>query len=207
MIGALFAASLSIAAPADGASVPPGDISITLSARGAPAGAHAHVLLDRGPALEAGLGSPLVLKAVAAGPHFVRAVLCGKDHVSVKQGTAFALSRFWVGPRAKDEEFALSAEQRYWPDPSKPMLTLVLPTGADPEAPLLDVFVKGADLSRRGYKVRVVLDRRELPLLTEEKPVRLRAKAGKHRLTVDLLDKRGTKVQPQDRTDRMFIAR
>jgi hypothetical protein len=68
--------------------------------------------------------------------------------------------------------------------------------------------VSGARLARRGDKVRIVLDKRELPLTTEWKPVPLRrARAGAHRLTIDLLDRRGLKVKNAvNRTDRAFVA-
>jgi hypothetical protein len=77
-----------------------------------------------------------------------------------------------------------------------------------PEHPVLDFYVSGTKLARRGAKVRVVLDKRELPLVTQWKPERLpRARAGVHALTVDLLDRRGLKVHNAvNRTDRTFTA-
>jgi hypothetical protein len=207
MIGALAAASLAITSPADRSSIPPGDISITFALRGAPRDAHLHVLLDKGPALEAPLAGTFVLKGVAAGPHLLRAVLCGRDHVSLKRRSTFALSRFWAGPRNADPVIAVAAERRAWPDQKRPLLTMVLPHGEGSEPPVLDLFVKGAALSRRGYRARVVVDRRELRLMTDAKPRKLKLKPGKHRITVDLLDRRGTKVAPIDRTDRTFTVR
>ena len=61
-------------------------------------------------------------------------------------------------------------------------------------------------LARRGDKVRIVLDKRELPLATEWKPVALRrARHGTHKLTIDLLNRKGLKVKNAvNRTDRVF---
>jgi hypothetical protein len=218
---AVAAATLAITAPADQADLPAADISIALEAHGAPAGAHAHVFVDRGPALEADLAKPLVLHDVARGPHAIRAVLVGADHVSVKADGALALARVQVGAPddgalalarvqvgAPDDDVTTAAETegRAWPDPKRPILTLVLPSGAANDRPLIDVHLRGATLSRRGFKVRVVVDKRELPLMADEKPRRLRLKPGKHRITVDLLDQKGLKVaNAVNRTDRSFV--
>ena len=196
MIQLLLAASIAIIAPADQASLEPGDIHITLAAQGEAEGSHAHVVLDRGPALEAKLDEPLVLHQVKPGAHSIRAVLVNRDHLSYKTAAALALARISVGP---------TDQQSDWPEPKKPILTLVLPTGGAGDAPVLDVHVRGATLSRRGYKVRVVIDKREMPLMTAERPRKLKLKKGKHSITVDLLDERGTKVtNAVNRTDRKF---
>jgi len=103
------------------------------------------------------------------------------------------------------------------------LLTYVLPLGEAPEglelspqadiedasAPVLDFYLSGAKLARRGDKVRVVLDKRELPLITDWKPLPLKraARAGAHKITIDLLDRRGTKVKNAvNRTDRVFVS-
>ena len=201
------AASLAFASPDDRATVAPGDVEIWFKASGVQADAHAHVILDGGPALEAELAAPFTLKAVEAGPHVLRAVLVGKDHVSIKGRRTLAVLRFWAGPRPDDKKIAAAVEGAAWPPRKKPILTLVLPRGRtehEATGALLDVHVSGATLSKRGHKVRVVVDLKELPLLTEEKPLRLRLKPGTHRVTVDLLDKRATKVAPFNRTDRVF---
>jgi hypothetical protein len=78
--------------------------------------------------------------------------------------------------------------------------------GAD--KPVLDFYLANGRLGRRGDKVRIVLDRRELPLMTEWKPQHLRrARGGAHKLTIDLLNRRGLKVKNGfNRTDRVFTA-
>lgn len=71
---------------------------------------------------------------------------------------------------------------------------------------VLDFYLSGAKLVRRGYRVRVVIDKKEYPTVRAWKPVRLdRLRAGAHRITIDLLDRRGNKVRDlQGRTDRTF---
>jgi hypothetical protein len=197
---------------------------------------HAHVIVDNEPAFEVSdLSTPLRLTGLAPGPHLLRAVLCRPWHEIVKAPHAFALARFWIGPRLTGKA-GKAAEFVAWPDPKKPILTYVLPIGgpraeielakevpqspdaAQPEtsAPLpatpggdravLDFYLANGKLARRGDKMRIVLDRRELPLATEWKPIPLRrAKHGTHRLTIDLLNRKGLKVKNAvNRTDRVF---
>ena len=126
-----------------------------------------------------------------------------------------------------------------WPDPKRPILTYVLPVGPPPaglklaresveqdpteekaldppaapapgaDRPVLDFYLANGRLARRGDKVRIVLDKRELPLITEWKPQHLRrARFGTHRLTIDLLNRKGLKVKNAvNRTDRAFTVR
>jgi hypothetical protein len=74
----------------------------------------------------------------------------------------------------------------------------------------LDFFLSGATLKKRGRgdKVRVVIDKKELPLVREWKPLLLKVRPGLHQLSVDLLDRRGTKVRNAvNRSDRRFTNR
>jgi hypothetical protein len=77
-----------------------------------------------------------------------------------------------------------------------------------PEKPVLDFYLSNVKLGRRGDKLRVVIDKRELPLVTEWKPLHLRhARPGPHKLTIDLLNRKGLKVKnAANRTDRAFVA-
>jgi len=72
--------------------------------------------------------------------------------------------------------------------------------------PVLDFYLSNAKLGRRGDKVRIVLDRRELPLMTDWKPHLLRgARGGAHRISIDLLSRKGVKVNNVvNRSDRLF---
>jgi len=194
---------------------------------------HAHLIVDNEPALEIDdVSQPLLLKGLARGPHLLRAVLCRPWHEVVKAPRAFAMARFWIGPTLTGKS-GKAAEYVAWPDPKKPILTYVLPVGpappaglslareganaaeveppADPpgERPVLDFYLANGRLARRGDKLRIVLDRRELPLIVEWKPQRLRrAHAGTHKVTIDLLNRRGLKVKNAvNRTDRVFVAR
>jgi hypothetical protein len=182
---------------------------------------HAHLIVDNAPAIEiADASAPLLLKGLGRGPHLLRAVLCRPWHEVVKAPKAFAMVRFWIGPRLEGKA-GKAAEYVAWPNPKKPILTYVLPIGsrgeqlelegaADPppghDRPVLDFYLSNARLARRGDKVRIVLDKRELPLITEWKPQHLRrARFGAHRITIDLLSRRGVKVKNAvNRTDRAF---
>jgi hypothetical protein len=75
-----------------------------------------------------------------------------------------------------------------------------------PRPPSLDFYLSNAKLGRRSYKVRVVLDRAELQLVKSWEPTRLpRLRPGRHRITIDLLDRRALEVPgPVNRTDRAF---
>jgi hypothetical protein len=249
-------ASLSLATPADQAELPADEgvrIEIKLSGYALgplqPGGPvpHAHLIVDNEPALELDDASaPYELRGLARGPHLLRVVLCRPWHEVVKAPHAFALARFWVGPRLEGKA-GHAAEFVAWPDVRKPFVTYVLPVGAPPEEleleqlqradavpdpsiatpgeaadagpppekqkrvsehPVLDFYLSNSKLARRGDKLKVILDRRELPLVTEWKPQHLRrARPGPHKLTVDLLNRKGLKVKNAiNRTDRAFVA-
>lgn len=225
-------ARVAIAAPKDLALLEGESVAIELKIDGYALGPlaaggpvpHAHLIVDNEPALEIDAAGPLALSGLRPGPHALRVVLCRPWHEVVKAPGAFALARFWLGPRLEGKA-GKAAEFVAWPDPKKAILTYVLPIGEpgkdaqdlsidsggdsaeDQREPVLDFYLSGAKLARRGDKVRVVLDKRELPLATEWKPVPLkRARAGAHRITIDLLDRRGLKVKNAvNRTDRNFI--
>jgi hypothetical protein len=73
-----------------------------------------------------------------------------------------------------------------------------------PPRAILDFYLSGAKLVRRGYRVRLVIDKKEYPTLRAWKPLRLdRLRPGLHHITIDLLDRRGNKVRDL-RTDRTF---
>jgi len=78
-----------------------------------------------------------------------------------------------------------------------------------PEVPTLDFYVSNTQLGRRAAKVRVVLDKAELPLVTTWEPKKLaRLKPGEHRITIDLLDSKGQKAaNTLNRTDRTFLVK
>ena len=185
------------------------------------------------------LSAPLRLTGLARGPHLLRAVLCRPWHEVVKAPRAFALVRFWVGQKlggkaGKAAEyvawpdrkkpiltyvlpvggppsgFELMREVQQQPDAASPESAAPLaPATPGADRPVLDFYLANAKLARRGDKVRIVLDRRELPLITEWKPLHLRrAHGGAHKITIDLLNRRGLKVKNAvNRSDRVFGTR
>jgi hypothetical protein len=277
-------ARVRFAEPADESQVGVSDDGVRVAvevfgyALGAPPGAppdaprpHAHLIVDN----EATLTieddrRPVLLKGLRPGPHVLRLVLCRPWHEVVKAPRAFALTRFWLGPRPEGKA-GRAAEALAWPNPKKPLLTYVLPLSPEapdgprlapvpepapsapsaPEAPAapigelavaatsiapvpvappappapaaraglrrkeprphvqLDFFLSAARLVRRGYRVRVVIDKKEYPTIRSWKPLRLdRLKPGVHHATIDLLDRRGTKTHTAlNRTDRVFLIR
>ena len=197
---------------------------------------HAHLIVDNEPALEiADARGTWLLGGLSPGPHLVRAVLCRPWHEVVKAPRAFAMARFWVGRRLQGKA-GKAAESVSWPERRKPILTYVLPIGEPPRhltlmreeppqdpteakqpeppppavaggnRPVLDFYLANARVARRGDKIRIVLDKRELPLITEWKPLPLqRAHSGTHAVTIDLLNRKGLKVKNVfNRTDRVF---
>jgi hypothetical protein len=180
---------------------------------------YALLLVDEGPArVVADPAAPLELRGLPPGPHLLRAVLARPWGELVKAPAAFAMTRVWVG-QPPDGSLRARREAEAWPDPKKPILTYVLPV-ADPgpqepellpaapatilRAPLLDFFLAGAKLKQgAGAKVRVVLDKKELPLVRAWEPMLLTLAPGEHRITIDLLDRHGTKVtNAVNRSDR-----
>jgi hypothetical protein len=118
-------------APADRAELPPGEVTVRIAIAGYAllGGAHAHLIVDSEPALQVDdISRPLTLKNVTPGPHLLRAVLCRPWHEVVKAPHAFTSVRFWSGPREAGRAGTL-AERQAWPDPSRPLLTYVLPLG------------------------------------------------------------------------------
>lgn len=241
-------ASVAFTAPRDLSQVDAGAVRIQLAVKGYALGVlqpggpapHAHLIVDNEPALEiSDVSRPWTLTGLAPGPHLVRAVLCRPWHEVVKAPKAFAMARFWIGPKLSGKA-GKAAEYVAWPEPRKPILTYVLPIGRAPDhltlareapaqdpteakpaepspppaplpganRPVLDFYLSNARVARRGDKIRIVLDKRELPLITEWKPQPLRrAHAGTHHLTIDLLNRKGLKVKNAvNRTDRAFIA-
>ena len=296
-------ATVAFRVPADGAELAPGDVALQLDVEGYALGAapgaarsdsaaaqsgasFAILLVDNDGALRVDDASaPLRLSGLAPGPHTLRAVLSRPWGEVVKAKGAFAMTRFWVGPRLADSDTARAAEQKIWPDPKHPILTYVFPLGelrqglslapdgpasaptpepaatalapqapdaaapginaaapgtnapapginapapsadasaadaAEPppepsartwNAPLppqreLDFYLAGAQLKEKGRanKVRVVINKRELPIVRAWRPLPLVLDPGRNRITIDLLDRRSTVVKNAvNRTDR-----
>lgn len=115
-----------------------------------------------------------------------------------------------VGEPAKDAPpLKFTRDRQQQPDASDPEVEAPLePLQPGADRPVLDFYLAHGRLARRGDKLRIVLDRRELPLIVEWKPQHLRrAHRGAHRVTIDLLNRRGLTVKNAvNRTDRTFNA-
>ncbi len=211
------AADAATASAPDGGARAPSPAGQAPAARSAP---FAILLVDNDGALRIDDAAPaLLLHGLAPGPHLLRVVLSRPWGEVVKSSGAFALTRFWVGPRPPDARAAREQELKSWPDPHRALLTYVFPLGevrrdlslraagsasseAAPAPPLptpraLDFFLSLARLQEqgRGDKVRVVLNKRELPTQRAWRPLPLPLQPGKNRVTIDLLDRRSTKVK------------
>jgi len=238
-------ASIAFAAPKDLSVLGDGAVEIRLVVKGYRVGAlqpggavpHVHLIVDNEPALEIDDARVAwALGGLAPGPHLLRVVLCRPWHEVVKARRAFAMTRFWVGPRLAGKA-GRAAQSAVWPAPRKPILTYVLPIGVapanlvlapiddaaqhdaarpvdptaawlkpSPNRPVLDFYLSNGKLGRRGDKILIVLDRRELPLITDWKPHPLRrAHKGTRRVSIDLLNRKGLKVHNAvNQTDRVF---
>jgi hypothetical protein len=118
-------------APGDRTELATGEVTVRLAITGYAllGAAHAHLIVDNQPGLQVNdVSRPLTIENLPPGPHLLRAVLCRPWHEVVKAPHAFALVRFWSGPRTPGRAGTL-AEQQAWPDPRRPLLTYVLPLG------------------------------------------------------------------------------
>ena len=145
-------ARVRIESPADREQLEPGEVTVRLAitAYALVGGAHAHLIVDNEPALQVDDASkPLTLEGVAPGPHLLRIVLCRPWHEVVKAPHAFAMARFWSGPRSPGRASAV-AEQQVWPTPRRPLLTYVLPLGQPrADGPHLEGAAPGATVQSR----------------------------------------------------------
>jgi len=170
------------------------------------------LLVDNDGALRIDDAEPArLLRGLAPGPHLLRVVLSRPWGEVVKSSGAFALTRFWLGPRPPDASAAREQEAKSWPDLHRALLTYVFPLGElrrDLSLRALDFFLSLARLQEqgRGDKVRVVLNKRELPTQRAWRPLPLPLQPGRNRVTIDLLDRRSTKVKNAvNRTDRVVL--
>jgi hypothetical protein len=184
--------SLKITAPKEGEVIPGADVSVTFDLANyevAPGAQHLHLILDNEPYLPVyDASKPFVLKNVAPGSHTLRVFPGLAWHESVKNPEAFAFVNFAVKKADHSREIA----------PGAPLLTYSRPKGTyEGEAAdsiLLDFWLRNAELSPTGYKVRYTLDGKSA-VLAEWLPVYLDDLAsGKHTLTLELLDPAGQAV-------------
>lgn len=144
-----------------------------------------HIFLDReSPILHEDESKPVTLKNLTEGGHVLRALAVQPNGLSLPLPGSFAAVKFFV----KKKDF------KNFVDLSKPYLTVNLPMGGateldDKQRVCFDFLVHNAELNGKdGYKVRYILNRREV-ILSETKPIYWSdLPPGKHSLVVELLD-------------------
>ncbi|MBO9541317.1 hypothetical protein J7643_12070 [bacterium] len=185
--------SLSITSPKEGEVLPSGDVTVTFDLKNyqvSPSAQHVHLILDNEPYQPIyDVSKPVVLKNVAPGSHTLRAFPSRAWHESIKNPEAFAFVNFAVK----------KADNARKIDPNAPLLTFSRPKGtyegAAADRILMDFWLRNAELSPTGYKVRYTLDGKST-VLTEWLPVYFEnLPSGTHTLKLELLDPAG-KVVP-----------
>lgn len=185
--------SLKISSPKEGEVLATGDVAVTFDLQNyevAPSAQHVHLILDNEPYQPVyDASKPFVLKNLAPGSHTLRAFPSRAWHESIKNPEAFAFVNFAVK----------KADNARKIDPTAPLLTYSRPKGvyegAAADHILMDFWLRNAELSPTGYKVRYTLDGTST-VLTEWLPVFFdNLAAGKHTLKLELLDPAG-KVVP-----------
>ncbi|MNL42226.1 hypothetical protein D3C87_1646690 [compost metagenome] len=130
-----------------------------------------------------------MLKNLAPGSHTLRAFPSRAWHESIKNPEAFAFVNFAVKKADNSRKI----------DPDAPLLTYSRPKGTyegeAAESILMDFWLRNAELSPSGYKVRYTLDGKST-VLSEWLPVFFDDLAsGKHTIKLELVDPAG-KVVP-----------
>ncbi|HEY9899871.1 MAG TPA: hypothetical protein V6D00_11865 [Pantanalinema sp.] len=198
--------SLKITAPKEGEVLAGSDVSVTFDLSNyevAPAAQHVHLILDNEPYLPVyDASKPFVLKNLAPGSHTLRAFPSRAWHESIKNPEAFAFVNFAVKKADNSRKI----------DPAAPLLTYSRPKGTyegqAAESILMDFWVRNAELSPTGYKVRYTLDGKST-VLSEWLPVYFDDLAsGTHTIKLELLDPAG-KVVPgaYNTTTRQFTVK
>ena len=152
--------SLRVTAPANGATVRSGAVTVRFRLRdwelASPAGPHVHVILDDEPYVAIrDASAPIDLAAavghpISEGTHVLRFFPSRGHHESVKDAGAFAVVVFHY----------VRASEGFAFDPAAPLLTYSRPKGCNVsgERVLVDFFVSGAVLAPDGHHVRWTLD-------------------------------------------------
>ena len=185
---------LTIASPQQGEVLKPGDVAVQLQLENYEVwkdGAHVHLFLDDHPYIPIyDVSQPVMLDDVAPGAHVLRAFPSRPWHESIKSSPdAFAIVRFVVGE--DDGKWAY--------DPAKPILTQSRPKGTyageNAKRILFDYYLKNAELSEGGYRVRWTLDGEE-HFATDWQPLWWEnLSEGDHELTMELVDQDGAPVE------------
>ncbi len=120
-----------------------------------------------------------------SGAHLIRMFLVRSYGESLKGGETFTASYFFVGSKKTNNPFDLS----------QPYLTYNQPEGDYPSKKpiLLDFYLSNTQLSKDGYKVRLIIDNKDKRLLTEWTPYYIYGlNPGSHKIKLELLDPQNT---------------
>ena len=126
---------------------------------------------------------------LSKGMHVLRAFLVRSFDESLKGPKTFATSIFYVGHKDSSKTVDLS----------RPFLTYNQPQGTfnHKQPILLDFIVSNTQLSKDGYKVRLIIDGTDKRLLTEWNPHYIYGlNPGSHTIKIELLDPRGKVLPP-----------
>lgn len=196
---------LKIVSPQPNEVVESGDVAVKFDLKNyevQPNGPHIHVILDNEPYQpDYSVAEPFILKNVKPGVHTIRAFPARAWHESIKDPTAFASVTFFVGKKTGKPPVDFNAD---------PLLTYSRPKGKyegdKANKILFDFWVKNAELGKNEYKVKYKLDQQKPQVLDEWKPSYFEnLTPGKHKLVVELIDKKGRPVKGKyNKTEREF---
>jgi len=167
-----------------------------------PNGQHIHLILDNEPYQPCyTVKEPCVIKNVSPGIHTLRAFPARAWHESIKDPSAFATLTFYAQNKAGKPPVKFDRE---------PVLTYSRPKGKyegeKADKILFDFWIKNAELADSGFKVRYQLDKETPKVMSTWNPSYFEnLTSGKHKLIVDLIDKKGNPVQgAYNHTEREF---
>lgn len=154
-------------------------------------GQHIHVFIDDKPYMaNYKNGQPFNVGVLEPGAHTIRVFPSRSWHESVKTQGAFASRVFYVG--SKPDGDSLMNELK------RPFITYSRPKGNYPASDsliLLDFYTTNFKMSDRGYKVKIIIDGREISTLTEWRPYHIKGLSkGEHTIALQLIDAEGNAV-------------
>jgi hypothetical protein len=197
--------SLKIVSPTQNEVVKTSDVPVTFDLKNyevQPDGQHIHVILDNEPYQPCySVKEPFLLKGVKPGIHTLRAFPARAWHESIKDPEAFASVTFYVEKKKGKAPVNFESDQ---------ILTYSRPKGKyegeKANKILFDFWVKNSELSPNGNQVRYKLDNDDTKTLSEWKPTYFEnLAAGKHKLVIDLVNKKGKPVKGKyNHTEREF---
>lgn len=148
-------------------------------------GQHIHFILDNQPYYAS--YTPTIEQKVKPGHHVLLSFLSRSYHESLKHKEAYVLTQFNTAGNTEKTDL------------SKPMMFYSRPKGAytgenEIKKLLLDFYLVNTDLEKHGFKVKATIDGNDF-MLDKWKPYYIEGlKPGKHKIRLQLLDKKGNVV-------------